>query len=730
MSSAAVVGPVHRLWWMEFIVGSALSMYGAGVFAQSSQTNPAPTGEELNEVVVTGHYDFLSADTSGATNLPLPIEKVPQSISLVSSDFIKASDLKTLGEIAQYTPGAADQGSHEGFATNIVLRGFPALESFDGLNVGVLTNNRYEPDYAIIDRLEIVKGPASVTYGVSSPGGLVNFVTKSATDKTVDYVSAQVGMWSNYRVEGQMAGALNADGTVRAIGVVVRDQGKSFENDFNHATTILYGGVNAAFGSGVEAYLHGGYEVHQRTSFDGIPTEADGSPAPVSRSFCICASDMQLWTDVMHEEGGLTWHASDMLEFNLKENFRKVDSHGTAPYSFGLDASGNVGIAIQDFQSEESKDYGVGASGIYHLDDVGLKDSFVSVAALYQDDVYDVNQGQGVFSGQYAGSDPTNPYVGTANLFAGQAAIGAAFDSAQLTGTTDIEDIELKTLTLSTQSVVTIIDHLSVLAGASYAKPKISNIQDGVSLSGSSASQVSYRGALTEEFLPGANAYVSFSQSFNPQILTDINGNVLPPLIGKQYEAGIKYRTVDGRLLLTGAVYQITQTNAAEFDEQVDGFDRYKAIGEVTNKGVELQALGQITRQWQINAGYSYLDPKVTKDPDPTTVGQTQLFLSQQTASLFTTYTLDETVLRGLSVGGGARYIGPQKTSFDGSTGNLPGYTLADLTLGYTLDSWLMQINAHNIFDKHYYINTYQTLFYGNTVGAPANIALTVRHNF
>jgi TonB-dependent siderophore receptor len=715
---------------IQVVAGSLLSMCGANAIAQSSQSNPASTGNELNEVVVTGHYSFLSADTSGATSLPLPIEKVPQSISLVSSDFIKASDLKTLGDIAQYTPGAADQGSHEGFATNIVLRGFSALESFDGLNVGVLSGNRYEPDFAIIDRLEIVKGPASVTYGVSSPGGLVNFVTKSATDKTVDYVSAQVGMWSNYRVEGQLAGALNSEGTVRAIGVVVRDQGKSFENDLNHATTILYGGVNASLGSSVESYLHGGYEVHQRTSFDGIPTEADGSPAPVSRSFCICTGNLQLWTDVLHEEGGLSWHASDMLELNVKENFRKVDTHGTAPYSFGLDSAGNIGLAIQDFQGEMSKDYGVGASGVYHLDNIGVKDSFVSVAALYQDDMYDVNQGQALFNGQYAGTDPTNPYVGLANIFAGQAAIGAAFSSAPLTGTTDIQDIELKTLTLSTQSVITVIDHLSLLAGASYAKPKVYNVEDGVSLSGSSASQVSYRGALTEEFLPGANAYVSFSQSFNPQIKTDITGNVLPPLIGKQYEAGIKYRTADGRLLLTGAVYQITQTNAAEFDQQVDGLDRYKAIGEVTNKGVELQALGQLTRQWQINAGYAYLDPKVTKDPDLATVGQTQLFLSRQTASLFSTYTFDQTVLSGFAVGGGVRYIGPQKTSFDLSTGDLPGYTVADFTLGYALDSWLVQINAHNIFDKHYYVNNYQTLFYGNSIGAPANIALTVRRNF
>src|ERR1700760_3578222 len=74
------------------------------VLAQSAAAGAA-TEDQLQEVVVIGRYEFLSADTSGATNLPLAIEKVPQSISLVSEDFIKAADLKTLGEIAQYTPG-------------------------------------------------------------------------------------------------------------------------------------------------------------------------------------------------------------------------------------------------------------------------------------------------------------------------------------------------------------------------------------------------------------------------------------------------------------------------------------------------------------------------------------------------------------------------------------------------------------------------------------------------
>jgi len=119
------------------------------------------TAEKLEEVVVTAQYKFLNVDTSSTTNLPLPIEKVPQSISLVSGDFIKAASLKTLGEIAEYTPGAINAGNQEGFGSVIKLRGFGAGRAIDGLNFGA-SFSFYEPDYAIMDRLEVVKGPSGL----------------------------------------------------------------------------------------------------------------------------------------------------------------------------------------------------------------------------------------------------------------------------------------------------------------------------------------------------------------------------------------------------------------------------------------------------------------------------------------------------------------------------------------------------------------------------------------
>ena len=710
---------------------------GASVSSSTSEGKKSEqTSEEagLQEIVVTGRYEFLSVDTSGATNLPLPIERVPQSISLVSNDFIEAADLKTLGQIAEYTPGAINVGNPEGYGSVIQLRGFTAGQSVDGLSVysgGFV----YEPDYAIFDRLELVKGPSSVVYGISTPGGLVNFVTKSATPQTPDYLYAQVGSWNNYRVEGQAAGSLDAEGHVRAIGVVVQDQGDSFLNEIYHKKTSLYGGVNVDLGESITAYLHGGYERFERTSFDGTPLEPDGSAPPIPRSLCLCSEQIVTTSYVYHAEGDLTWHATDMLDISVKGNYEKTRDSGTIDWSQVLTPSGDVQIGAASFdnrgEGNNTNNYVIGLSSIYRFDGIGFKNSFISLAAAYQ-----YNR---------VNADALYAALGTTNIFDGQAPISQAF-AALLAGPSFpfVTQSTTKMLLVSEQSVFKLSDPLTLLFGASYSKPDITEVTDGAAANFNISGQVSYRAGLTYEFVPRANAYFSYSQSFVPQNQYAVGYSVLPPLKGDQYEVGLKYRTVNGRMLLTGAVYQIKESNVAEFDtfDPTTGIDFYKPIGEVKHRGFEIQSLGAMTSQWQINAGYAYLDPKITGAiaSQAATVGQTQLYLPEQTFSLYTTYTMARGLLRGLSFGGGIRYVTAQRTSYESQAANvvsgltptkdLPGYPLVDVTASYPLGKWAVQLNVHNLFDRRYFINNYQSLLFGNLPGDPTNFALSVRRTF
>jgi iron complex outermembrane receptor protein len=727
-----------RHWRLPVVAGAITAALGTAPAAGQSNpggaTAPASGDGQLSEVVVTGHYQFLSADTHGTTNLPLPIEQVPQSIDLVSADFIQAANLKTLGDIASYTPGAINAGNPENNGTVIDIRGFPAGRAIDGIDT-ISSYVAYEPDFAIFDRLEVVEGPSSVVYGISSPGGLVNYVTKSATSQTPNYLYAQFGSWNSYRLEGQVAQALDSQGRVRVIGVAALDDGDSFTNDLNHHKAVVYGGINADISDSLRTYLHAGYEWYTRPSFDGIPTLPDGSPAPVSNSLLVGSRDIRIITKAYYASGDVTWKPNDVLEYNVKGNYENTGLTGGNEYGYGLQSNGEFNFNVTQFDgAQRTVNYGVGASSVIRFDSLGLKDSFVSISALYQDS----KEGTDVLA-------PANQ--GTANIFAGQGAISQAFNSLYFGPLPYpyVSDVDTRTVTYSAQSVTKVFDRLSVLLGASYSKPEVDTTTNGAIQNYDFSGQVSYRGGLTYEFLPKAYAYVSYSESFDPQPLLTVAQTVLPPLSGKQYEAGIKYRPSAG-LLLTGALYRIVESNVGQYATSINGVDFYAPIGQVTNKGFEIKALGQFTKNWQINAGYSYLDPRITgaiSTPGNSlaaTVGQTQLYLPKQTFSLYSTYTLPDGSLRGLSLGGGIRHIASEQTAYESAlanseeglvpTDNIPAYTLVDLNLGYDFGPWTARLIVSNMFDAKYFINNYQTLFYGNAPGAPTNFSLTLRRTF
>jgi iron complex outermembrane receptor protein len=351
-------------------------------------------------------------------------------------------------------------------------------------------------------------------------------------------------------------------------------------------------------------------------------------------------------------------------------------------------------------------------------------------------------------SSNQGGSFPST--AGTTNIFLGQAAVSQALVSLLATPLAPFTQVtDASTRTISAQSMLQVIDPLSVLLGVSYSKPDETETTLGVAQDFDLKGEVSYRAGLNYEFVQArTNAYFSYSQSFNPQLVLDINNNVLPPLIGSQYELGLKRRSESGRLLLTGALFQIDEKNVSEAAGQTDATEYYQAIGEVRHRGLELQAIGQITPQWQVNVGYAYLDPKITgaTASQSATIGQTQLYLPKQTASLYTTYSLEGGPLSGFSFGGGVHFVSSQDTSYSTLLANqqgnpnqettpgfsraLPGYTLFDATLRYAIDKWVVQFNAHNIFNKEYFINNYQSLAYGNAPGTPANVTLSVRRTF
>ena len=703
-------------------VAVPLMLWVAPAGAQS--VAPAATAEDraqqssvetLPPMSVTG-FRLLFEDTSGITNLPLPVEKVPQSISIVDEDFVKAADLKTMGEIAQHTTGGSWASYSPSYGNQIWLRGFAANFAINGLTVG---DQITDPDPAVLARYEIVKGPASVVYGAQSPGGIVNLVEKSASPNTPSYLEVQAGSWGRWRVEGQSVKTLGESGTVRGIGVAAYEEGGSFVDFVNKSRSVVYGGLDAELASNLTGYVRASFQRTADTPFNGIPTFANGTLPPVSRAFFLGASNFQAVADATRVDAGLTWDLSNLWTLDLKSIYQYTTHGGQNAYNYSaINTDGSFTIGGENFNDWNVQDYTTAASATRKLDDLGLKDSSVSASLRYQHYRYDIYE---------LGLSGT----GTPNIFNGDSSVSNVFNALTPNPNSSYQqDQRMNYLTASSQAVIKVASPLTLVGGVAYSQPKIEQqVNSGSFKDFNPGDQTNYRGALIFEATRALNLYASYSESYLPNLRVDTNFNVLAPVKGKQYELGAKYLPND-TLLMTAALFDIRESNVAVFDKQV-GIEALYRAEDVRHKGVELEATGRLTRDWQIRGGLAFLDPRVTNDPEnPVNNGETRPWLPRTTAHLYTIYDVNGR----LSIGGGTRYVGSIKTYDNSSAVATPpvsGYWVFDTAMNYTADRWHVQLNLRNIFDRHYYVPTpiFQSLAAGLYPGEPRSFSVSVRRD-
>ncbi|MEQ1771520.1 MAG: TonB-dependent siderophore receptor [Devosia sp.] len=689
----------------------------------SQASAPAATAESasVEDVVVTAApYRFLDADTSGTTNLPLPIEAVPQSITLLSADFIQAAGIRKPGDLDKYVAGMADGGEQVGRSSLQYIRGFLTSGLYSYYVDGLPTPLYYRPEYSFFDRVEIVKGPSSVTYGVANAGGLYNLVSKHAPKLTGGRLAAESGSWNSYRIEAEGGGPLNGAGSLRGVGAALYDAGDSFVHHVDHEDSGGYAGLEYSGDGKISAAIRATFTKRSNTGYDGLKSYADGRRPDVSRGFYMGDPDRnQVDEESTLLNGHADFAATESLSFSAKADYLDRSTEHYLAYAYGPIANDGTYNMAAESDDAVTRAHAASLSGLWRFPIFGREGSFLSVAAT------SIHTDSESLYADAANSISVNLSEGEAGLYdrVGQLALATA---ALFTTRNEIKLI-------SAQSLLKLTERLSLLAGAS--------VSDSTQRSGPADAQVtvnfdrqtSLRGGLTYEFRERSNAYVSYSDSFVPQTARDIYGHLLLPLEGSQWEAGVKSRKLDGALLLTAAAFRIEQKNSPIYVgySPFGGGDAYRAGGEVRHQGLELEASGLVTPSVTVLAALTYLDAKIIADSNPALNDTRRTFIPRETASLFVVRGFDSGPLRGFNMGGGIRHVGSQPTTFDGSTREIDAYTVVDLIAGYTSRRWSAQLALNNLFDKDYIQgNNYRYSGSGNTIGQPRNARLRVSWEF
>ncbi|MGU3497081.1 TonB-dependent siderophore receptor [Xanthobacteraceae bacterium A53D] len=663
---------------------------GAVLFAASAaQAQDAgnillPTVEvQANVGTAWGPVDgYVPTNSAAGTKTDTPLIETPRAISVVSAEEISDRGAQSVTDAVAYSAGVVTgvYGYEPRFDV-IYVRGFATTQLGDyrdGLRQtnGLFAYFRTEP-YGL-ERIDIIKGPASVLYGQTVPGGLVNRVSKLPTEKAFGEAEVQIGSPDWYQAAFDVGGPVTKDGNVlyRVTGVARKADGSvngssndelflaptiTFRNDTTNLTIL--GSISQSNVPASNFYLQSGVALPPTK----IPTSTNLND--------IEQTQEQIGYRFEHEFND-TW--------TVRQNLRYGHIDLEAYYGIltgGFAAPG--ALARYPFRMKENLDN----FNVDNQAEAKFATGPVNHRVLFGLDYLWMNNNQR--SGFGSTADMTPLY-----LFAPFAPMQAALPG----------NMPNRTSTAINQLGVYASDQMSFGDGWHFnigVRQDFSSQEAWGSASPFTNSRddnaFTWQTGLLYEFSNGVAPYVSYATSFMPSTSLDVNGDLLEPSYGEQYEAGIKFAPKGMNALFTVSAYQITQSNYAQ---PVPPFNTYSApVGDIRVRGIEFEAAAQPLAGLEMTAAYTYSKGEITASLVPTNIGNVPVNMPEHTGSIWAKYMFQDPMLKGFGVGAGVRYIG----EFYADTSNVyknPAQTMVDAALYYEKDAWKFQLNAKNLFDE------------------------------
>jgi iron complex outermembrane recepter protein len=650
--------------------------------------------DDAIQVVVTGEQEegYVVDNATTATRTNTPIRDVPQSITVIPQQVIGDQQVTQISDALRNVSGVSSRFSSlrpDGDAA--IIRGFESFGYFftDGIrNLG--GGGAFQQELANVERIEVLRGPASVLYGQGEPGGLINLVTELPTSEPFYEVEGTIGNYDFYRPSIDLSGPLNDEGTI-GYRLNAQYQNSGTFVDFVDVERIFVAPVlSVELGRDTALVLEGSYLRDARNIYPGLPavgTVLENPLGEVPRSRYLGEPD---FGDVVYENFNIGYRLEHEFNENLTiRNALRVEIADVLERDLlGLGALEDDNRTVNRNASTTS-----GGTTTYSLvtDVVGRANTgavehelLFGVDLRRQDESFDLFFGSDTI-------DLFDPDYGNREF-----GLERGYDAIQRRSYVGIY----------AQDLISILDNLKLLLGARYdlANQEYIGRLEGESTLFQQDTQLSPRVGIVYQPIPPVSLYASWSRSFFP--LGDFgdrnaDGTPFEPTTGEQFEVGVKTEFLDGRLAATLALYDITRQNVLTDDP--DRPDFRIQVGEQRSQGVELDVAGEILPGWNLIASYAYTDAEITED-NSGNEGNRPNNVPQHSGSFWTTYEIQSGDLQGLGLGAGIFVVGDRSGDL-ANTFDLPSYVRTDAALFYRRDNWQAQLNFKNLFDVDYFEN-------------------------
>lgn len=637
---------------------------------------------------------YVAKRSASGTKTDTPIIETPQAISVVTREQIDDQGSKTVMQAMRYTPGAfTGQVGASNRYDYVILRGL-VDRSIDNVYLDGLkmmgddsTYSSMQIDPYFLERIDAVKGPSSVLYGRSSPGGLIALTSKKPLFESYHQMEVNYGSRNQRGVGFDLAGPLDEGGHLAYRLVGLADASDTQFDTAKEERYALAPSLTAKFKDDttltVLAYLQKDPEggTHNGAPAEGTLYAHNGQY--ISRHFFDGEDGMEKFE-----------RTQNMLGYELEHRFNDV-------------WSARQNVRVLDSNVDIDQIYQIGWNGTTNQLNRYYGGGHESLTAVTMD-----NQAQADFSTGalkhtvLGGLDYQRRRTKNDWTFASVSGIDAfspVYGSYTLSGAYDSKatrHLEQSGLYLQDQIAW---EHWRLSLGGRQDWAQTA-IHDRVADTdtGEQYHKFTKRAGLLYLFDNGVAPYVSYAESFNPNLYKDEDGNPLKPTEGTQYETGVKYQPPGTRHMVSAALFTIDQKNVAVMDTATYV---YYPVGTIRSRGLELEGNLQVTDEFKLMAGYSFTDASYATSPNGKE-GNTPPQVPKHMASLWGDYTFGSGPMRNLSLGAGLRYVG-QSWADSANTVHVPSYTLVDVSLRYPLDEIgakgaEFRLNANNLLDKTY----------------------------
>ncbi|MFB2683413.1 TonB-dependent siderophore receptor [Shewanella mangrovisoli] len=648
----------------------------------------APNDENIERINVTGRTfnDYKVGSASGAMRGDIDLMDTPQSVNVIP-DFVTDEQLATnLAEVL-VNDSSVTAGTTRWNRQVFSIRGFE-LDSGNGYLInGHQQWSHYVQPIETLQQVEVLKGPSSMLYGQSGPGGLVNMVTKKPTYDSMLNLGFDTDGYGSTRAQLDAGGSLNEAQSIRYRGVLVKQDTKYWREysttDENQERDRWLGYLNLEFDISDDLLLSLKYDHTQDKTGIDAGSWLDKQGNVVGQRKTIWDAPWAFTDNTVSNLGAdLTWHMSDDWKVKLGYNdqqFNRQRFDSAPQYNEDPFTSGYSIRPFDRYDDWQHKTAYVDFTGEFAL--AGMEHQLL-IGANYLDYFYQQQIARGAAQ----------------TVIPGQPVIQPELDYH--TGKKGTPS-EYKYYGFYLQDLMTINEQWKVLAGVRYDEQK----KDG---EGENSYAVSPKFGVIYSPTDNGSVYVNYSKSFTPQGAVnnefDLNNKLnLKPEYGIQYEVGTKWELFDDSLLLTAAVFDITLENITISEKLPTPIGDFTDIttqgGEQKHRGFEVGAQGKLGDSWFVTSSMMYLDAEYQTGDERE--GKTPIDAPEWSANIWTRYEVTD----NFAMNFGAIYVGERFAKVD-NTISKDGYVRFDIGAAYTMDIMgkdvSIRANVRNLFDTDY----------------------------